>query len=535
MFKLIIVDDFKIERENVKDIIAESGLELEVGGEYANGKDALLALEQEQPDFIITDIEMPFMDGLTFGEQVRERYPQIKVILFSFHSKFEYAKKAIDLDAYAYILKPIVEEELVGKFAELIAQRKAELLKRREEEDLQKLLEASKPLLVDSFKRSLFLGMYKDSGEIERQFEYLQLGKPGTRFIVLAVEADDYEQLLSGKNREEKEMYALRISRMLDRQAAESGLLWSRMGEQVWALLVSSEADDEETLKSAAYSLSADLIAACKESGISVSVGISPATERLDMLSEKYEQAAHALAYKFRLGKGQMIRFDDILDGPGSYSIPYSETQNGIAAIFHTRSRENAEAFVEGLFGKIEAFASKSETRNMCITVVLHTQLVLSSMNVNLDAIYGEEQLLWERLMQVETISDVKLWLKNTFFTVIAYLESSHNHQYGRIIEEAIKIIKQRFRDKLTVKSIADELTYSANYLNNVFKQKTGETILEHITKIRVEEAKRLIADDPGMKMYELAEAVGYNDESYLRGIFKQYTGLTPKEYKDSL
>ncbi len=535
MFKLIIVDDFKIERENVKDIIIESGLELEVCGEYANGKDALLALERDMPDFIITDIEMPFMDGLTFGEKVRERYPQIKVILFSFHSKFEYAKKAIDLEAYAYILKPIVDEELVGKFRELIEQRKAELQQRQEEEELKKLLEASKPLLVDSFKRSLFMGMDKDAEEIGQQFDYLRLDKPGERLIVLAVEVDDYEQAMAGKSREEKEMHALRISRILDRQSGGSGFLWSRTDEQLWALLVSGDVGCEETLKTTAYSISAALIASLKESGISVSVGISSVARRLDRLSGMYEQAIHSLEYKFRLGKGQMIRCEDISDGPGSYTIPYSETQNELAAIFHTRDRGRAEEFVDGMFGRIEAFASKSETKNMCFTVVLYTHLVLNSMNIHLDSIYGKDQLLWEKLMQIETIADVKIWLKNTLFTIIAYMESSHGHQYGRMIEEAIKFIRQNFRGKITVKSIADELMYSANYLNNVFKQKTGETILEHITKVRIEEAKRMIAIDPGMKTYELAEAVGYNDESYFRSIFKQYTGLTPREYKDSL
>jgi len=252
-------------------------------------------------------------------------------------------------------------------------------------------------------------------------------------------------------------------------------------------------------------------------------------------LSDMYERAVDALEYKFRLGKGQMIRCDDIVDGPGSYSLPYNDMQNEIAAIFHARSRESVETFVEGLFGKIEAFASESETKNMCFTVVLYTQLVLNGMNVNPDSIYGHHPLLWEKLMKMETIADVKLWLKNTFFTIIDYLESSHNHQYGRIIEEAIKYIKRNFREKITVKSIADELMYSANYLNNVFKQKTGETILEHITKVRMEEAKRLIASDPSMKIYALAESIGYNDESYFRSIFKQYTGLSPKEYRDKL
>jgi len=536
MFKLMIVDDFKIERENVKDIILESGLELEVCGEYSNGRDALAALDKEIPDFIITDIEMPFMDGLAFGEQVRARYPQIKVILFSFHSKFEYARKAIDLDAYAYILKPIVEEELIGAFEEMIEERKLDMQKQAEENELKKLLELSRPLLIEHFKRHLFTGLFKDSAEIIRQTEFLKLDTLGASHMVLCVEADDYHHLTAGRSLEEKELYALRISRVLDRlTASRTDCLWVRMDEYHWALLLNRTEEDAEILSTKAYTLSNDLIRGLEEVQISGSVGISSVSNDLLSLSDSYEQAVHALEYKFRLGKQQMIRYEDIQDDRGSYTLAYSDVQNEIATILNTRDRMRAAEFVDSIFARIESYASERETKNLSFTMILYMQMVLNEMNINLNAVFDKEQLLWEELMKAETISGVKSWMNRIFDSVIASMEKGHNHQYGRIIEEAIKYIRGNYQNKITVKSIADELRYSTNYLNNVFKQKTGETILEYITKIRVLEAKQLMTNDPTIKMYELAEAVGYNHESYFRSIFKQYTGLTPKEYKDSL
>lgn len=536
MFKLFIVDDFKIERESVKEIIAESGLELEVCGEYSNGRDALIALEKELPDFIITDVEMPFMDGLEFGEKVRQRYPQIKVILFSFHSKFEYAKKAIDLEAYAYILKPIIEEELIDAFKEMIEERKVVMQKLHEDSELKKMLQMSRPLLIDNFKRNLFVGLYKDPDEIVQQIEFLKLDRLGALCIALTVEADDYHHKMSGKSSEEKEMYALRISMQLGQLAENTpSCLWVRMDDCHWAVMVHSEQEDEEELKTMAYTLSANLIRQLEEINISVSIGISTVTRHITCLSDMYEQAINALEYKFKLGKGQMIRYEDIQADFGSYNITFNEVQKEIAAILNTRDRDKAEFFVDKIFSRIESYASEGETKNLCISIILYIQIVLNNMNINLDSVFDKEQLLWERLMKFEIISDVKSWLNNIFYTIIEYMETSHNHQYGRIIEGAIHYIKKNYNNKITVKSIADELMYSTNYLNNVFKQKTGETILEYITKIRVEEAKRLIENDPNIKMYELAEAVGYNHESYFRNIFKQYTGFTPKEYKDSL
>lgn len=535
MFKLFIVDDFKIERESVKDIIEESGLELEIIGEFSNGRDALLALEKNSPDFIITDVEMPFMDGLTFGEQVRQRYPEIKVVLFSFHSKFEYAKKAIDLEAYAYLLKPIIEEELIEAFKEMIEERKAEMRRQSEDQELRKMLELSRPLLVENFKRNLMMGMIKDPDEIARQVDFLNLRGLGKAFVVLTVESDNYFQIMSGKSSEEKEMFALRISMQLELLSANAAdCMWAKMDECHWAVIVNSD-EEEEILKTRAYALSADVIRQLEQTKISVSIGISAVSKRIEDLSEKYQQALETLEYKFRVGKGQMIRYEDIQEDTGSYDVSLSEVQSEIAAVFHSRDRAKAKAFVDRIFARIEAYAAESETKNLCASMLLYSQIVLNNMNVKLDSVFDKESMLLETLLKFETISDVKSWLNDVFDTIIAYMESSHNHQYGRIIEEAMKYIRNHYGRKITVKDIADELRYSTNYLNNVFKQKTGETILEYITKIRVDEAKRLMEEDPNIKMYELAEAVGYQHESYFRNIFKQYTGITPKEYKDKL
>lgn len=541
MFTLMIVDDFKIERENVKDIIAHSGLPIAISGEYANGREALAALAEQEPDFIITDIEMPFMDGLVFGEQVRQLYPRIKVILFSFHSKFEYAKKAIDLEAYAYILKPLVDEELVEALQLLIAEREQELAREQEEGELRRMLDQSRPLLAENFKRSLFIGKVGNDGELEAQLAFLKLELPAGPMAVLSIETDHYRQLLAEQGREAVELHALRISRVLNGMEAGAGstgvYLSARIDDAHWAVLAAQSqptaAQTQAQVQELAYECALELRERLEAEGISVSIGISAVSGKLAELPRLYAQAVSTGQHKFRLGRGQIIRCEDIADREASYAPPYAELQDEIADILHQRDRQEAARLAERLFGDMQPYALEHQAKDACLAIILHIRLALASMGLKQEAGWSSPEPLWERLNEVETLEEMKGWIGEVFAVAFDSLEYNHSHQYGRIIDEAIKFIKANYQHKITVKSVADALLYSSNYLNHLFKQHTGETILEFITKVRVEEAKRIMAEEPSIKMYALAEAVGYSQESYFRNVFKQHTGLTPREYKD--
>ena len=155
-YKLLLVDDFFVERENVKEMVGESDLDLVIVGEAGDGLEALEAIEAQRPDFVLTDIEMPLMDGLELAERIRLQYPDIHVIFFTFYEKFEYARRAVQLGAASFILKPIFKEEQLAELKSIIAKKRKESEAAEREMRLEERLRESLPLLADKFNREVF-------------------------------------------------------------------------------------------------------------------------------------------------------------------------------------------------------------------------------------------------------------------------------------------------------------------------------------------------------------------------------------------
>ena len=115
LYRIILVDDEEEVRQSIIRKINWTEAGFQVVGDAENGEDAMEKVEALEPDLILTDIRMPYMDGLTLAEKVRQKYPSIKIVIFSGYDDFEYAKQAIKLNVTEYILKPVNVEEQIGR------------------------------------------------------------------------------------------------------------------------------------------------------------------------------------------------------------------------------------------------------------------------------------------------------------------------------------------------------------------------------------------------------------------------------------
>lgn len=189
MYKIILVDDEDEVREGIKHKISWSKYGFELVGDFDNGRDALEAIEQHRPDVIITDICMPFMDGLGLARAVMDRYRDMKVIIVTGYEDFEYAKQAITLKVTEYLLKPINARE----FAEFLSKMKQDL----DEEHLQKAnlvklrmqLNQSLPLLRERFLEQLVTTRMK-SEEIENKLSYFHIPLQGQVYLALVIDIE---------------------------------------------------------------------------------------------------------------------------------------------------------------------------------------------------------------------------------------------------------------------------------------------------------------------------------------------------------
>lgn len=189
MYKLILVDDEEEVRKGMLRKIDWAGYGFEIAGEAENGYEALTVAEKTPPDVVVTDIKMPFMDGIELSEALSKKYPTVKIIILTGFDEFEYAQKAINLNVVEYILKPIASKE----FTELLDKVKKgldeEIAQKENVEALRKHYEESLPILREKFLSSLITSRLTDAEFLEKNNSYAT-GINGDAYLVSVVSND---------------------------------------------------------------------------------------------------------------------------------------------------------------------------------------------------------------------------------------------------------------------------------------------------------------------------------------------------------
>jgi len=146
--------------------------------------------------------------------------------------------------------------------------------------------------------------------------------------------------------------------------------------------------------------------------------------------------------------------------------------------------------------------------------------------------IFGKEALPWNKLAKFETIPDVKQWIVNILSAAKEYLDNQQDRRYRTIVSDIRHIIEQEYATIQNVEDIVRSLFISSSYANRIFKQHEGMSLFEYLVKVRMEQARNML-EDPYRKIYEISESVGYVSKSYFSSLFKETTGMTPKQYRD--
>ena len=172
LYRIILVDDEEEVRKGIIRKIDWSSLGFEVVGDAENGAEALERIEQLEPEVVMTDIRMPFMDGLTLTEKIRQKYPSMKVLIFSGFDDFEYAQQAIKLNVTEYILKPVNVEELSEILRRVKQNLDEEISQRRDAAILRESYQRSLPILREVFLNDLVRGSANTAMIEEKLQEY---------------------------------------------------------------------------------------------------------------------------------------------------------------------------------------------------------------------------------------------------------------------------------------------------------------------------------------------------------------------------
>lgn len=522
MYKIIIVDDFHVERSQAESIITDSGLPLQIIGLFDNAEDALQEIDKNIPDIILSDIQMPGMDGILFMRNVLKKFPNIKPIFFSFYDKFAYVKDAIDLNASAYILKPINPEEMCSVLKEVISRIQKEKEAAVMTHAYSKLLDEIRPLLKERFARSVFGGELSIQA-IRQRSEYFKLEILNADYVVVVLDAD----LAQISDYEAGELVAMELEKNLRSQSEMIPFIWCRDTYNRYQMLfykkgITSDAVMQSMLRAL------ELLDA---KGIQYMAVVSAAYADLLKSGNVSKQLRQLVGSRLKSNVSEIFFEDEMtLDFEDDSEI--NSVCDEICNIVLNQQMFNIDDAVNKMISLYHNPRNTGQLKNACLLLISKLQLRFYDLDISFFSDTGSLRKVWARVLKGSSVNEIQGFLKEFIVSAIGAVdEKKRNLKSQKTAEEVKRYVAENFSEPITIKDLATALHYNANYLNNLFKQVTGCTILEYLTQYRINKAKELLKET-SLRQADIAYQVGYKNEQYFKKLFQSSTGLSPKEYR---
>lgn len=532
MFKVLIVDDEAIIRKGLKNIIDWRSLDCEVCGEASDGIEGISLIRELHPHIIITDINMPEIDGLKMIKEVKQQLPLSKIIILTGYRDFEYIQEAIRLGAFDYVLKPSKIEDLTNILKKAVSELQCGCMLEEELISLRKHFESKIPVLR---QKLLYDIMFRINTKQEEMLEELNIyGLTVDEFSIMAVETDEDGQE-SLKSQYEKHLYQFGIINTFQEMLGASFIIADVPinNRTILFLIQPREAAGVDILASLykdAVSLQ-ELVKNCFS--FTVTISISTKGKGAMQLSDKAKEALEALDYKFYMGKNTVILYDDL---KSFYkTTDFSILENYERSLVQKVKSGNGESVSQVLKDIIKCINECKLERESIKKFYWNTISMIYTLT---NTIKAEEEggsrgitEIYAALDQCQSSVEMNSVLSELSLNIANCINSYNRRTINSTLQKAMDYIKQNYNEAITLNDVAEHTYVSIYYLSRMFTKELGKNYVDYLNEVRIEKAKEYLKDSC-YKTYEIAELVGIKDAHYFSKIFKKYTGVTPSEYK---
>ncbi len=509
MLKILVVDDDKFEREGVKFLISKYDLPLALE-EADSGENAIARIEEGGVDILLTDIRMHGMDGLELTRRAKASDPSVKAIIMSAYGEFEYARRAIDVKAIRYILKPVEVNEFLKIMSQVIQLCEEE----RQAHDRYKKLEDAYWRGVHFEKQTIFARMLHGGGTTASGHPFLPaipfndgrsvrpvLMDTGTRFFDLFDRKVEEELLeLAPGNSELVHLHPLQSLLLVDAEVGEEETV--AFGERL--MLWFKEAYDRE-----------------------MTIVVGGALSEGAQFPHAFLEMEAVLERKFFFREGSVLLARPPRRENGERRLSAEEALSAIALQLQKKQYEVARMQFEQVMELLQAGDTYS------VVYVKHLCMEISKAMFGASVkkeIYSFERSL-ETIYRSETLEDLKRYMLD-LFEQGGELREQTTDAKRKAIEDVIDIIASEYGSDLSLELLADKVYLSPNYLSHLFKKQTGVNINKYITMIRMERARQLLSTT-NQKIVHIGQSVGYPSFSYFSSLFKTHVGVSPSQYRE--
>ncbi|HZG78912.1 MAG TPA: response regulator, partial [Paenibacillus sp.] len=416
MFRMFIVDDNKYERIGIRDDVDWAKLGIEVVGLFANGAEALANVEALRPDIIVTDIAMPTMNGVALAERVRERYPDIKMIFTSCHSDFDFAKSAVNLGIYSYVLKPIISDELETAVRGLVAEMTERERGERERAGMLRQLEGMLPLVQEQFFKEMLLGNFRSEEEIRERVDFLRVPVPvGASLAVLSLKfaASEDER---GKSVVDAYYQSYTVKKLVASLEPAESAYPVQMASDLFAVVLFGAPDSFMETAVALHTAVAQRIDAA------FTIGMSNASPSLAAIAELYRQSEVAVRTTFYEGSHPIIAYAEIEDASERNvfgDMPELEAVYGdVKALLSYDGDAGVDEFLDKYLNVPGASGNESYIKAFAFLALNLASVLLMEVNKSFQEMLGEEQSIWMRVGKLESAAEARALLRRSFMSI---------------------------------------------------------------------------------------------------------------------
>ncbi|MBW5448243.1 response regulator [Cohnella sp. CFH 77786] len=537
MLKVMVVDDEENIRLGIVEGIDWGSYGLEVACQAENGRVALELAERHRPDIILLDINMPFVNGLEFSKQARQFLPDSFIIILSGYSDFEYAKESIKYGVSEYLLKPVSPGELMEailKARDMLTEniRKEQYLNGLKQQFLQSI-----PALREKWVYDLLHSSYLENESVMKdKLGWLGIDFPSDKFAVCVIRIEDLAERSSGRE-EDKQLFLYAVKNICDEILSRNAWGLSVVtNEGLLEGLLSLDGEDGES-----YRRELQLKAEGMEKSIREFLGLT-VTVRFGSVYSGYSQIAYS--YREAYSSVQLKRpgkeHEESAKGVGrSASVlalvfPYDKEQEMIRYL--KAMNEKAVNAAADLLDEIEAneliAGDPEHLAAAAIQIVGTVRKLLTDSGIPVE----EEEGLHEPPgaaggFKAEDPAEIRAKLLRHVSSALHGIIKAKGKPYRIEIEQVKRYIEENYDKDISLKDLSSRVYMNPNYLCTIFKNEVGETINHYMTRVRMEKAMRMLRETD-LKVFEIAERVGYSNTNYFSYTFKKYTGTAPIEYR---
>ena len=536
MYSVFLVEDEIVMRDGIRELIAWNEYGFTFTGEAADGELAWPQIQKLRPDIVITDIKMPFMDGLVLSRLIKKEFPHTTVIILSGYDDFVYAKEAISIGVSQYLLKPLSKDQLVEVLREVKLQKDKEADQDRYlvqfNSEIQEYLSSSRKGFFD-----ILVSGKLAAEELLARAEKLKLSLVAERYnIVLFLLEEDL--LHNG--------YSVQIADVQSEICScfpeNNNLVMFSIGIDTIVFLVKADANSIESITKECVDCIAEICQPIQKT-IKWSVVVSDPVNRLSAVAECYRAARKGLFYRHS-GKDNNIYYASATTAASALSAVVDFDPNDTDAAkmdqrivekFLTNGLpEDLHTFLSDYFNSIRIQAEQSVTfrQYVVLNIQFTVNAFLEKFGYSKDITNIPQKNRRPLQNSISSLENLEQYVLDLLAHALVLRDMAVNNRYGKKLQKAVDYMKDNYSDpEISLNTVAKEAFVSATHFSALFSQQMGKTFVEYLTELRMDKAKELLrCTDAGSS--EIAFQVGYSDPHYFSFIFKKINGCAPRDYR---